>query len=600
MIEKGQMINDRYEIIKSIGEGGMANVYLAYDTILDRRVAIKVLRGDLSNDEKFVRRFQREALSASSLSHPNIVEMYDVGEDNGIYYIVMEYIEGKTLKQLIKKRGALTLSEAIDIMLQITDGISQAHDSYIIHRDLKPQNIMIKEDGTIKITDFGIAMALNSTQLTQTNSVMGSVHYLPPEQASGKGSTIRSDIYSMGILFHEILTGTLPFKGDNAVEIALKQMRDEIPSVRKKNPAIPQSVENVILKATAKNPKNRYSDAKEMHADLLTVLNDDRINEAKLVFKYPEHEVDENTKTISTIKTKTDQKLKNEDNEEVANIIEPDDKVIKKTNKVIWILGSIFALLAIILVSVFLILPYFTKIPDVKIPDVSNMTVIDAENELKKNGFEVELETVKEESEKIEKGKVIKTDPQAGRTIKKGSSITLYESLGKETYTVEDYTGSNYIEIQTLLKSVYGLEVTVEKKDVDTSKEYNEQEIVDQSVKAGTVLGKGDSITLYIPNILEGYPNMVEEEWTIDDVEAFCTKYNVTLKIDYKETSDYEEGTLISQSRSPKTPIVSGTTLKIVVAKKVEIVNDDPKPSNDPNSNTTETKSDTTTSSKES
>ena len=600
MIEKGQMINDRYEIIKSIGEGGMANVYLAYDTILDRRVAIKVLRGDLSNDEKFVRRFQREALSASSLSHPNIVEMYDVGEDNGIYYIVMEYIEGKTLKQLIKKRGALTLSEAIDIMLQITDGISQAHDSYIIHRDLKPQNIMIKEDGTIKITDFGIAMALNSTQLTQTNSVMGSVHYLPPEQASGKGSTIRSDIYSMGILFYEILTGTLPFKGDNAVEIALKQMRDEIPSVRKKNPAIPQSVENVILKATAKNPKNRYSDAKEMHADLLTVLNDDRINEAKLVFKYPEHEVDENTKTISTIKTKTDQKLKNEDNEEVANIIEPDDKVIKKTNKVIWILGSIFALLAIILVSVFLILPYFTKIPDVKIPDVSNMTVIDAENELKKNGFEVELETVKEESEKIEKGKVIKTDPQAGRTIKKGSSITLYESLGKETYTVEDYTGSNYIEIQTLLKSVYGLEVTVEKKDVDTSKEYNEQEIVDQSVKAGTVLGKGDSITLYIPNILEGYPNMVEEEWTIDDVEAFCTKYNVTLKIYYKETSDYEEGTLISQSRSPKTPIVSGTTLKIVVAKKVEIVNDDPKPSNDPNSNTTETKSDTTTSSKES
>ena len=600
MIEKGQMINDRYEIIKSIGEGGMANVYLAYDTILDRRVAIKVLRGDLSNDEKFVRRFQREALSASSLSHPNIVEMYDVGEDNGIYYIVMEYIEGKTLKQLIKKRGALTLSEAIDIMLQITDGISQAHDSYIIHRDLKPQNIMIKEDGTIKITDFGIAMALNSTQLTQTNSVMGSVHYLPPEQASGKGSTIRSDIYSMGILFYEILTGTLPFKGDNAVEIALKQMRDEIPSVRKKNPAIPQSVENVILKATAKNPKNRYSDAKEMHADLLTVLNDDRINEAKLVFKYPEHEVDENTKTISTIKTKTDQKLKNEDNEEVANIIEPDDKVIKKTNKVIWILGSIFALLAIILVSVFLILPYFTKIPDVKIPDVSNMTVIDAENELKKNGFEVELETVKEESEKIEKGKVIKTDPQAGRTIKKGSSITLYESLGKETYTVEDYTGSNYIEIQTLLKSVYGLEVTVEKKDVDTSKEYNEQEIVDQSVKAGTVLGKGDSITLYIPNILEGYPNMVEEEWTIDDVEAFCTKYNVTLKIDYKETSDYEEGALISQSRSPKTPIVSGTTLKIVVAKKVEIVNDDPKPSNDPNSNTTETKSDTTTNSKES
>ena len=201
MITKGQKINDRYEVIRSIGEGGMANVYLGYDCILDRNVAIKVLRGDLSNDEKFVRRFQREALSASSLAHPNIVEMYDVGEDNGTYYIVMEYVEGKTLKQLLKKRGNLTLSEAIDIMLQLTDGMAHAHDSYIIHRDLKPQNIMIRNDGQIKITDFGIAMALNATQLTQTNSVMGSVHYLPPEQASGKGSTIKSHIYSMGIVF---------------------------------------------------------------------------------------------------------------------------------------------------------------------------------------------------------------------------------------------------------------------------------------------------------------------------------------------------------------------------------------------------------------
>ena len=186
MIMKGQKISDRYQIIKSIGEGGMANVYLAYDTILDRNVAVKILRGDLSNDEKFVRRFQREALSASSLAHQNIVEVYDVGEDNGEYYIVMEYIEGKHLKNLIKKRGKLTLSEAVDIMLQITDGMSIAHDSYIIHRDIKPQNIMILENGLVKITDFGIAMAMNATQLTQTNSVMGSVHYLPPEERASR------------------------------------------------------------------------------------------------------------------------------------------------------------------------------------------------------------------------------------------------------------------------------------------------------------------------------------------------------------------------------------------------------------------------------
>lgn len=587
MIEKGQKINDRYEVIKSIGEGGMANVYLAYDTILDRRVAIKVLRGDLSNDEKFVRRFQREALSASSLSHPNIVEMYDVGEDNGIYYIVMEYIEGVTLKQLIKKRGALTLSEAIDIMLQITDGISQAHDSYIIHRDLKPQNIMIKEDGTIKITDFGIAMALNSTQLTQTNSVMGSVHYLPPEQASGKGSTIRSDIYSMGILFYEILTGSLPFKGDNAVEIALKQMRDEIPSVRKKNPAIPQSVENVIIKATAKNPKNRYSDAKEMHADLLTVLNDDRVNEPKITFKYPEHEVDENTKTISVVKKKTEEQLKDDKKDsEVASVISKDDKTIKNTNKIIWILAGIFSVLLVVLLSVFFVVPYFTKIPDIKVPDVSKLTVVEAEEKLKKAGFEVGLETIKEENEEIEKGKVIKTEPQAERSIKKGSVITIYESLGKETYKIEDYKGSNYIEIKTELEKVYGLEVTIEKKDVDTIDEYNEQEIIDQSIAPGTVVAKGDSITLYIPNTIDGYPNMVDDGWTVEDVEAFCTKYSITLKIDYEETTQYEEGTLISQSRSPKTPVVKGSNLKIVVAKKPEI---SPTPTETPEVNNNET-----------
>lgn len=578
MIEKGQKINDRYEIIKNIGEGGMANVYLAYDTILDRRVAIKVLRGDLSNDEKFVRRFQREALSASSLSHPNIVEMYDVGEDDGIYYIVMEYIEGKTLKQLIKKRGSITISEAIDIMLQLTDGISHAHDSYIIHRDLKPQNILIKEDGTIKITDFGIAMALNSTQLTQTNSVMGSVHYLPPEQASGKGSTIRSDIYSMGILFYELLTGSLPFKGDNAVEIALKQMRDDIPSIRKKNPVIPQSVENVVLKATAKNPKNRYTDAKEMHADLLTVLNDERMEEKRIEFKYPEHEVDDNTRNITTVKKKTEEKIKEkpkeeeepkeelEDTEESEEIIE-EDQMVKRTNIIIWVLTGIFSVAVIAIVSIFLIIPYFTKTPDIEIPDVSTLTVVEAETKLKEKGFEVALETEKEESSTIEKGSVIKTSPVAGRKVKKGSTITIYESTGQISYVVEDYTGKNYIEVKTELEKVYKLVVEIKEKDSD-NEEYKEQQIIDQSVEPGTTLVKGDSITLYIPTEDEGYPNMVDDGWTLDDVKAFCDKYNIKLTVDYSPTTQYPEGTLLSQSRTPKTPIVENSTLKVTIAQE--------------------------------
>ena len=292
MIVKGQKINDRYQVIRSIGEGGMANVYLAYDTILDRNVAVKVLRGDLATDEKFVRRFQREAMSASALSHPNIVEMYDVGEDDGNYFIVMEYIDGKTLKNLIKKRGALTVAEVVDIMLQLTSAISCAHDSYIIHRDIKPQNVMILDDGRVKITDFGIAIASNASELTQTNSVMGSVHYLPPEQANGAGATAKSDIYSLGILMFELLTGKLPFKGENAVEIALKQMKEQIPSVCAINPEIPQSIENVILKACAKNPKNRYANVKDMYNDIKTALDEDRINETKQTYKFSEDDLD--------------------------------------------------------------------------------------------------------------------------------------------------------------------------------------------------------------------------------------------------------------------------------------------------------------------
>src|SRR5574344_1825044 len=254
MYTKGQKIGDRYQIIRLIGEGGMANVYLARDIILDRLVAVKVLRGDLANDEKFIKRFHREANSAATLNHPNIVSTYDVGEVEN--YIVMEYIDGQTLKSLLKKRGSLTVYEVIDIMKQLCDGIAYAHDSYIIHRDLKPQNIMILDNGLIKITDFGIATALNNLELTQTDSVMGSVHYLPPEQANGKGSTIKSDIYSLGIMMFELLTGKVPFQGDNPVEIAIKHMKENLPSVTSINPDIPQSIENIILKCCAKNPKN--------------------------------------------------------------------------------------------------------------------------------------------------------------------------------------------------------------------------------------------------------------------------------------------------------------------------------------------------------
>lgn len=558
MVTKGQKINDRYEIIRSIGEGGMANVYLGYDTILDRNVAIKILRGDLSNDEKFVRRFQREALSASSLSHPNIVEMYDVGEDDGLYYIVMEYVEGKTLKQLLKRRGSLTMSEAIDIMLQLTDGMAHAHDSYIIHRDLKPQNIMIEDDGQIKITDFGIAMALNSTQLTQTNSVMGSVHYLPPEQASGKGSTIKSDIYSMGIIFYELLSGSLPFRGDNAVEIALKHMKEPLPTLMKEDSSIPQSIQNIILKSTAKNPKNRYANARDMHQDLLTALDDDRINEEPYEYKYPEHDQESSTKSLKKLEEKQ------EELEEVE-----EDKNAKKRKILIIVLSSIFGVIAISLISIFLIIPKLTEKKSIRIPDVSDMSVSKAEKKLQDQGFKVATNIKTVNSDKIKNGRVVKTNPAAGRYVKEGTVITLYKSKGEKTYTIEDYTGKNYIEIQTELEKVYHLEVTVEKKAVEDGTKYDDDQlIIGQSLASGSKVKKGDSIILYIPDIVDSYPDMLKEGWNLDDVEAFCSKYGITLQTNFQETNSYEEGKVISQSRSFGSPIVKGTTLTVTIAKK--------------------------------
>ena len=557
MITKGQRINDRYEIIQTIGEGGMANVYLAKDVIIDRYVAIKILRGDLAGDEKFVRRFQREALAASSLNHHNIVEMYDVGEDNGMYYIVMEYIQGKTLKQLIKKRGALTLSECIDIMLQLTDGVNVAHSSYSIHRDLKPQNIMIQDNGEIKITDFGIAMALNNTQLTQTNSVMGSVHYLPPEQASGKGATVKSDIYSMGIMLFELLTGSLPFKGENAVEIAFKQIKDDIPSVREINPSIPQSVENIVLKATAKNPKNRYNNAKEMHDDLASCLNEDRINEPRIGFKYPEHEGDISKKDLML------------DNSFEGKKEYDDDDDSNKTSVILWVLSGIITVIILALIIIFLVLPSLTKVPNVVIPDVSKMTVVEAEKTLRKQGFEVAKDIEYIGDDEIEKGLVVKTSPSIGREVKKGIEITLYESTGKVAYTIENYVGKNYIEVKTILTNNYGLNVVIEKVEPEDDEEISDPEkIIKQDLEVGTQVAKGTNITLYIPEVIVKYPDFTDGTWTESRVEEFCKEHELKCNIKKVTNTEERDGTIISQSRNKGDKVESGADLTIKIAEK--------------------------------
>ena len=554
MIIKGQLIDDRYKIIKTIGEGGMANVYLAYDTILQREVAVKILRGDLAEDEKFVRRFQREANSASSLKHPNIVEVYDVGEDDGKYFIVMEYINGKTLKSLIKKRGALTLEEVIDIMLQLTSAVSCAHDSYIIHRDIKPQNVMILEDGRVKITDFGIAMALNNNELTQTNSVMGSVHYLPPEQANGSGSTIKSDIYSLGILMFELLTGKIPFKGENAVEIAIKQMREPIPSVCKIDPSIPQIVENVILRACAKNPKNRYDNAREMYEDLKTCLDPVRRDEKRLVYKYPENDLEE-TKVMPNLSRLNNIKEDEDTSEEIK-----ENRRFKKT-------AIILAAIALVLIIGIIIAIVVGKnsSKQITIPtDLVGEKNTDVKEILKDLGFKIKEK--KEYSDKYDKNIVVRVSPKSKQKAKKGSTVTITTSKGKQTIKVEDYTGMNIDTVKKKLEKI-GVSVVITPKKVDKTGNYKENTILEQSVKSGEKLTKGDAIELTYATLITVYPDFTNGKYDKSSIEEFCKENKITCNFTETESTDKKVGDIVSQSKEADSELKEGDTVKIVIAK---------------------------------
>lgn len=552
MITRGQLINDRYEIIRSIGEGGMANVYLALDTILNRKVAVKILRGDLSEDEKFVRRFQREAISASSLNNPNIVEVYDVGEDNGKYFIVMEYVQGLTLKQLIKKRGSLTLPEVVDIMLQLTSAVAHAHASYIIHRDIKPQNVIILEDGRVKIMDFGIAVALNSGELTQTNSVMGTVYYIPPEQANGGPATTKSDIYSLGILMYELVTGHVPFKGDNPVEVAIKHMNEPLPSICEYDPDMPQSIENIILRAAAKNPDNRYDSAEEMHEDLKTALDKDRFNEPKVVYRYKEKDFEITPKFRETRETRTSEKNS--------------DKNDKKMNKALVIVGSIVGILLAVVLFMLFVIPKITENAKAEIPDVTGMSISQAENALENEGFEVEGKTKKENSDKIDKDKVISTDPEIGRMIKKGTKVVLTVSKGSAKIKIDNYKGQNYYDVKAKLENAQ-ITVIIDKKDVPAADGVKENTILQQDVKAGEKLGKGDTITLTIPNIYTAYPDFTDGTYDVKSVEKFCEENDVTLDITYVEDASKEDGTIIYKNMATGSKVNKKDNLRIKVVK---------------------------------
>lgn len=454
MIEIGKKLSVRYLIIGNIGSGGMANVFLAQDLILDREVAIKILRFDFQNDQDAIRRFQREALASTELVHPNIVTVYDVGEEDGMQYLVMEYVKGMDLKQYIKKNYPIPYLTVVEIMQQILSAIALAHQHRIIHRDLKPQNILINEDGVVKIADFGIAIALTETSITQTNTMLGSVHYLSPEQARGSMATNQSDIYAIGIILYEMLTGRVPFDGESAVTIALKHFQEEMPSIRTFDHNLPQSLENVVLHATAKNPADRYKTADEMREDLATVLNPERLNEPR----WQPHAMDDATKALTPIPeeliTQTPPQEKSQPQEE-AQVKKP-----KKKRK--WWLVPI---LLFVLLCGGLAYAFFSGgKSEVTVPDVSEMTVAAAKEKLQQVGLKPgKVEKIP--SETVEADRVVKTDPAIGNVVKEKTEITIYESIGQEKIDMKDVTEENYDDALQMLKNLGFQESNISRKD---------------------------------------------------------------------------------------------------------------------------------------
>lgn len=569
----GKRISDRYKIIGLIGGGGMSNVYLAHDMILNRDVAIKILRYDFTNEDELHRRFQREALSATSLTHPNIVSVYDVGDDGDLHYIVMEYVQGKTLKQYIQEFAPISPARSVHIMKQLTSAIAIAHENHIIHRDIKPQNILMDAEGNVKITDFGIAMTLSATSFTQTNSVLGTVHYLSPEQARGGTATNKSDIYALGIVLYELLTGELPFSGESAVSIALKHLQSETPSVRAFDATIPQSLENVVLKATAKDASHRYSTVEEMQAELETVLSPNRINEPKFVIPV-DNDV---TKAIPIIKESTirnDEDLTKTRAIEPIAVSKPKPEVTKPVEKIapvkkkkkkkwpIYVAGLVIAAIAIFL-FVFFATDLFSP-KKISVPNVANLTIEEATKKLEAEGFTVSGEHQERYDENVEKDKVIETDPAEGTERVKGAEIDLIVSLGIETTKVEDYRGRQISQVESMIKGKFldpqiNYAHSTEPEGTIIEQEPQPQEEViakDTSMKftvsAGIQMVTVDNVVNYTKDQMNEYVSRKGLKWRI-------------AREDYNDT--VAAGSVISQLTKAGAEVEAGSTIAVVISK---------------------------------
>ena len=579
MIQIGKIFAGRYRIIKQIGRGGMADVYLAKDLILDgEEVAVKVLRTNYQTDPIAVARFQREARAMADLDHPHIVRITDIGEEDGQQYLAMEYVAGLDLKRYIKEHHPLSNEEAVRIMGQILLAMRLAHAKGIIHRDLKPQNILLTPDGTAKVTDFGIAVAFAETSLTQTNSMLGSVHYLSPEQARGSKATIQSDIYAMGIIFFEMLTGHIPYDGDSAVTIALQHFQKPLPSVIAENPSVPQSLENVVIKATAKKLTDRYQTVSEMYVDLLSSLSYNRRNEPKLVFE-DTSKVD--TKTLPKISQSTltaipkvqpkEESPQNQKPTQKATSKETVAKPVKKRRfkaRYLVLLASFILVLA----SLFWIV---SKTPaTVEIPNVAGQTVAEAKEKLKKANFEIGEEK-SEASDKVEEGRVIRTDPDAGSSRKEGIKVNLIISSGQQSFKIGNYIGRNSTDVIAELKGKKVPENLIKVVEEESS-ETEAGLVMRQSLPEGTTydLSKATEITLTVAKKITSVPMPSyigsSLEFTKNNLIQIVGVKEANIEV--VEVSTAPEGTaeetVVSQSPKPGEGVDLNTTrIKISIYK---------------------------------
>ena len=592
MINK--IICNRYKILDHLGTGGMATVWLGYDTILDRQVAIKTFKID-ANDEDAVKRFNREAKAVTSLSHPNIVSIYDVENEGEFYYLILEYVEGMTLKDYMVKNPRIPIETIVHIAKQIAAGLSHAHQNGIIHRDIKPQNILMNENLTCKITDFGIARAYGDTTLTQTNQMLGTVYYLSPEQARGNVATAQSDIYSLGILIFEMITGQIPFKGESAVAIALKHLQEELPDIDKYRENVPQSVKNIVLKATMKNPNERYISSKELFEDLSTVLNPERLYENKYTgFKIPDEPVKNYNQTqyldnssnnnqygYNDYNNEDDyydyeednrhnnnnrryQQVNNQKNN-YNNVSKRDEK--EETSKAKHIFLAILAIVTIV-VGTFFIYNYVIGSNSVSAPDVRNKTLEEAKVAIVKAGLQVG-DVTEVASDDVKEKTVIDSDPKAGKKVKKGSKVDLRVSSGKKTVDMPNFVGMDEETVKKNASKLGFKNITVEKVE---SNSYESGKVVSQNIRAGVeIIPKEKELIIQVSTGKKKVtmPNLVGEDSTT--VESTIASYgfkNVTYREEY---SDKETGTVISQSiRTGSNIVPSDESLEIVISKGKE------------------------------